>query len=82
MKNQNKPQNPLAFPQDANACLDEYRGMTLRDYFANSVLNGIHSNERMFKEMMLDRGNENPYDYVAKESYRMADAMLKEREKL
>jgi len=75
--NQKKPKNPSAFPIPSDRWED---GMTLRDYFANSVLNGIHSNERMFKDMMLDRGNENPYDYVAKESYKMADAMLKQRE--
>ena len=79
MENQNKPQNPLAFPQDANACLDEYRGMTLRDYFAAKAMQGIISvyDKRAGFDTM-----EKESIHLAKTSYEIADAMLKEREKL
>lgn len=49
-------------------------GMTLRDYFANSAM----------KEMIKQHGLISGEDYVscvASESYLMANAMLKEREK-
>jgi hypothetical protein len=57
--------NPPAFP------CGEYTstGMTLRDYFAAKAMQG----------MMVDTEIPN-CTHIAKESYRMADAMLKARE--
>ena len=79
MENQEKkPQNPFAFPQDANACLDEYKGMTIRDYFAAKAMQGIisvYDRRAGFKTMEKESID------LAKTSYEIADAMLKEREK-
>lgn len=78
MKNQEKKTiNPFAFPQDANACLDEYKGMTLRDYFAAKAMNGLISNPNYG---IFDGKNE-VHTYTIKQCYNIADAMLKEREK-
>ena len=58
----------------------------LRDYFAAKTLEGIHSNNEMWRSMCLDRKNwtrdkekDTHSDYVAQQCYAMADAMLKER---
>jgi hypothetical protein len=60
----------------------------LRDYFAAKVLNGIHSNSELWRAMCADKHNctrdkENDThdDYLAQECYKMADAMLRERER-
>ena len=47
-------------------------GMTLRDYFAAAVLTGICS--------VPDYTDTSSADVVARDAYRMADAMLKARE--
>ena len=49
-------------------------GATLRDYFAAKAMNGILSNH-----CMIDNVTEQSVVWVAKESYQMADAMLKAR---
>jgi hypothetical protein len=75
MENNKKPDNPWAFPLDANTYLDEYKGMTLRDYFADSASKVIPIKE-------INKGfrvNED-YDNWAKECYKRADALLKQRE--
>ncbi len=48
-------------------------GMTLRDYFAASALQGFCANSRLIDSDDLT-------DLIAKDSYLLADAMLKERE--
>jgi len=50
-------------------------GMTLRDYFANSAIQGMLSNPSMF-----DILNGNAFEIASKYSYELADAMLKQRE--
>jgi len=75
-----KPSNPSAFPleyQDG----DFQRSMTLRDYFANSAMQGILGNHTVLVEMLklcdIDKtGNE----CIASNAYKLADAMLKQRE--
>ena len=57
--------NVLAFPSETNS------GMTLRDYFAAAVLQGMYSRSD-------HRYNTHPTD--ALEAYAMADAMLHFRE--
>ena len=59
----------------------------LRDYFAAMVLQGVVSNNEMWVNMCMDKRNctrdkqnDTHEDYVAQECYKMADAMLKERE--
>ena len=51
-------------------------GMTLRDYFAAKALQGLLSNQRVPHE-----GDSISKDVVARMTYEIADAMLKEREK-
>lgn len=70
-----KPSNPQAFPSDYETT---YNGMTLRDYFANSAMKEHMSRayEGNTKHIAFDE-----YDVIAEYSYKMADAMLKEREK-
>jgi hypothetical protein len=77
---ENKLKNPIAFPQDANTCLDEFRGMTLRDYFASKAMQGQLSDLETIRAMAQDA--KGPFnEYLAKESYKIADAMLNQREK-
>jgi len=57
-----------AFPQQTNSLLS-YSGMTLRDYFASKVLQGL-----------LASGLDQPKFEFARKSYEMADEMLKARE--
>lgn len=65
--NHKKPKNPPAFPRDNSY----QKGMTLRDYFAAAAMNaGLN-------HYGLSNGNEGA---EARNAYRMADAMLKERE--
>ena len=61
----------------------------LIDYFASVVLQGIFANNEMFQNMCRDikgctrdKANDDVYDYIAQESYKMAEAMLKERKYL
>ena len=49
-------------------------GMTLRDYFAAQVIQGMYANSNNFNSTL------NTVDYKAKMAYDMADAMLKARE--
>lgn len=49
------------------------QGMSLRDYFAAKAMQGFASNPTFVE--IID------YAYVAKHSYKWADAMLKERNK-
>lgn len=54
----------------------------LRDEFAMRAMQGFISDREMYNSMMLDRPKGiTPNDYIAKESYEIANAMLKEREK-
>lgn len=67
-----KPKNPNAFPieyQDG----EFQTGMTLRDYFANSAM-------QAFTNIWYEDAKSTP-ESIAKKSYKLADAMLKEREK-
>jgi|APGre2960657373_1045057.scaffolds.fasta_scaffold259450_2 hypothetical protein len=57
-----------AFPQQTDLKLS-YTGMSLRDYFAAKALQGLLSN----------RHAEAAIDEFAAKSYRMADAMMKQR---
>jgi hypothetical protein len=47
-----------------------FQGMTLRDYFAASLLAGMVAGDRSYN-----------LEGVAREAYELADAMLKERDK-
>jgi len=85
MKTENKkPENPSAFPVSGYAVergmynLDkDIQGMTLRDYFANSIM-------QSYVKEHLELLRENKFGYtvsdMAESSYLIADAMLKQRE--
>jgi len=88
MENQNKPQNPSAYPsyiidhrESAMQCRTVYEGqefgMTLRDYFASSAMKGIIASTEGIG-LCID---ERHIQIIVKKSYMYADAMLKEREK-
>ena len=66
--------NPPAFPAIDESTYEE--GMTLRDYFATKAM--VNNMQRSYN------GNDGyiastEYENIAKYSYEMADAMLKER---
>lgn len=54
-------------------------GMSLRDWFAGQIINGIVSNREQWLAYMADRGATPAEAYVAEVSYDLADAMLKAR---
>lgn len=67
--------NKTAFPYvftNLNGETEMDTGMTLRDYFANSAMQGMLS-ARMFSPSDVE--------VYAEQSYKLADEMLKEREK-
>ncbi|SPX93978.1 Uncharacterised protein [Morganella morganii] len=49
---------------------------TLRDYFAAKAMQGILSNSAM-----IDTATESTFEWVTKNAYQLADAMLRAREK-
>jgi len=67
-----KPNNPPAFPMSAYKAYGNNPGMTLRDYFAAKALSGF--------DISIWRSAEETAN-VAKLAYKIADAMLEEREK-
>jgi hypothetical protein len=80
METNKKPKNPSAFPPSDFALKQENesyyyeKGMTLRDYFANSAMQGICVN-----------AGRNSHDFsniekIVETAYKIADAMLKQRE--
>lgn len=68
MENNNKEN---AFPA---LHLNAHQGMTLRDYFANSAMQGILSSSHAIPTQQIY------FDNIAEDAYRLADAMLKQRE--
>ena len=52
-------------------------GMTLRDYFAAKVLQGVMSNVEM--GIIFSKGDKPPSDEIAESAYAMADVMMKAR---
>jgi hypothetical protein len=65
-----RPKNPNAFPADTVG--ETYSGMSLRDYFATAAMQGLTAKYGETRQVS--------YDSRAKESYKIADAMLKARE--
>jgi len=64
-----KPENPSAFPA---LHLNGHEGMTLRDYFAAKAMQG-HLSSSNYRP-------ETSHTLLAELSYKVADAMLKQRE--
>lgn len=73
MAENKKPENPNAF---ACAAGDEFlqEGMSLRDYFAARAM------QALIDEPIINNGKSSPAEILARQSYIVADAMLKERE--
>lgn len=76
-----KPRNPNAFPTPMETgyeynkdgqTIGNQEGMTLRDYFANSAMQGSLSSGKIKEGISNDK--------LAKHFYNLADAMLKQRE--
>jgi len=65
-----KPENPNAFPSFGN------NGMTLRDYFANSAMQGMMANPYYG----IFDGQNKVHIPTIEQCYEIADAMLKQRE--
>lgn len=63
-----KPSNPYAFPCERD---EPGKGMTLRDYFAAKAMEGLISS---FKGDVSAE-----FDIISTVSYKMADAMIKQR---
>ena len=72
-----KENNPHAFPMISAQGEYSQEGMTLRDYFANSAINTILRDWTCFE---LADEKKAPIEIIVKASYRVADAMLKQRE--
>ncbi len=73
MKAEEKPSNPFAYPvTDGTTFVND--GMTLRDHFAGLALSGIMASGHAIPNVQTQFNN------IAEDSYRLADAMLKQRE--
>jgi len=76
------PNNPLAFPRVGTVALEWQEGMTLRDYFAAKALNGMMSNEVLYKVIAEEAKEHNTTSdkLVTSMAFIIADEMLKQRE--
>nr|WP_308282306.1 hypothetical protein [Providencia rettgeri] len=63
-----------AFPVPATELHGTDTGMSLRDFFAAKAMNGIIANNAM-----IDTATDQTLEWVSKNAYQMADAMLKAR---
>ena len=83
MAEDKKPRNPNAFPGGDgynSGCGNHRNGMTLRDYFAAKAL--PHAQRSWWDGRAVDyEMASGDADNIAINSYLMADAMLKERQK-
>jgi len=65
------PAFPYAFPDKPGDDFNVAFGMTLRDYFAAKVMQGL---------LLDDNGDFSDRNWMAEKAYAFADAMLKARE--
>lgn len=68
------PMNPPAFPVIDTQGSYGQLGMDLRDYFANNAMSSL-------VDKYHDKWEIHRMDFLAEQSYKMADAMLIERQK-
>ena len=59
----------------------ENKEITLRDYFAAKAMQSIISSDTMMKGIAATSKDEDSEESICKLSFRMADAMLKQRQK-
>jgi hypothetical protein len=74
--------NRPAFPSTKDT--PEWReGIGIRDYYASKAMQGYISDREMYMAMMMDLRTSGltPDEHIANESYNLADAMLKRRQK-
>ena len=77
-----KPINPLAFPVHTEFQYPYSEGMTLRDYFAAKAVGSIISKYTMYSTSGINWDSKDAEPgVIAEYAYKMADAMLREREK-
>lgn len=84
-------ENPTAFPVLYSNCLAADRGMTLRDYFAAKIAQGIAANNDFCQRVARWAAQEAPESedaakargvkFFAKHCYQIADELLAERAK-
>lgn len=78
-----KLNNPNAFPialkDNSNPFRSDASGMSLRDYFAAKAMQGFIANSLTMQVISDNFPNEGD-EYIAEQSYGIADAMLKQRE--
>jgi hypothetical protein len=83
MKQAMKNTGGTAFPTAAAAGpIGAHEGLTKRDYFAAKILQGWCSLYGLPTRTSQEQSETEAYDRVAERCYAMADAMLREREKL
>lgn len=70
-----KPENPQAFASHGSMGEVVQEGMTLRDYFAAKAMQAFISS---IEE--LDSNSKIKHETIANDAFKMADAMLKERD--
>ena len=75
MEENKKPNNPYVHPIQENT-LTEYGGMTLRDYFAAKAMQSLIINAEKWNYTSYS----NIPKSVSKDSFILADEMLKQRE--
>ena len=74
-----QPNNPNAFPSKDLQTV-HFHGMTLRDYFASAAMQGMVTKYGKPDDYNWQYGVEDTHDVLAKKCYKIADAMLKQRE--
>lgn len=73
------PAFPIAASAPLFGCVRAFSGMSLRDYFAAQVMQGLVSNA-IYNDSSDGPGGQHITWLIATSSYRVADAMLKARE--
>ena len=77
-----KDKSGPAFPSHGSMGEVCFEGMTLRDYFANTAMLGIIRDKDRVEPLDFQGSiDKDTAEIIAENSYHMADAMLKEREK-
>jgi len=70
--------NIPAFPIKDFPYQETHDGLSMRDYFAAKVLQGVMSSIEM--GIVFSKGDKPPSDEIVESCYAMADAMMKARE--
>lgn len=74
--NDGGPAFPVVFEHSDGQCISEQHGMSLRDYFAAKAMQGELAAQAGHMQISTD----SDVNWLAENSYRIADAMLRARE--